>query len=104
MGMADTERGVLKTELTNIQRGKAGPSLISLAMITDDNWHRIGFVRDGEDRILYVDDVEVARDTLAGLEGSDGGLYIGAGSALEPGTFWSGMIDNVRIYNRVVIP
>jgi len=51
-----------------------------------------------------VDDVEVAHDTQTGLKGSDGGLYIGAGKGLEPGTFWSGMIDDVRIYDRVVAP
>jgi hypothetical protein len=51
-----------------------------------------------------VDDVEVACDTLGGLKGSDGGLNIGTGKGLEPGTFWSDIIDDVRIYGRVVIP
>ena len=31
-------------------------------------------------------------------------LAIGAGKDLAPGTFWSGLIDDVRIYNRVVKP
>jgi hypothetical protein len=39
-----------------------------------------------------------------GLEGSGGGLHIGTGNALEPGTYFSGLIDDVRIYNRVVLP
>ena len=43
-------------------------------------------------------------DTEGGLKGSGGGLYIGAGKDLEAGTFWSGMIDDVRIYDRVVEP
>jgi hypothetical protein len=50
---------------------------------------------------LYVDDVEVARDTQSGLAVSDGGFTLGAGS---PGPGWSGLIDDVRIYNRVVKP
>jgi hypothetical protein len=31
-------------------------------------------------------------------------LYIGAGASLTPGTFWSGLIDDVRIYDRAVKP
>jgi hypothetical protein len=31
-------------------------------------------------------------------------LSIGAGKAMEAGTFWSGLIDDVRIYNRTVKP
>jgi len=50
---------------------------------------------------LYVDGVEVAKDAapLSDLESANGGLYIGAGNALEPGTFWSGLIDDVRIHS-----
>jgi hypothetical protein len=72
---------------------------LSQAVITDGDWHRVGFTWDGSNRILYVDDVEVAKDAPANLAGSDDGLYIGAGSALTPGTFWSGLIDDVRIYD-----
>ena len=35
---------------------------------------------------------------------SDAGLHIGAGKSLEAGSFWSGLIDDVRIYNRAVTP
>ncbi len=59
---------------------------------------------DGTDRILYVDDLEVARDAQIDLAGSDAGLYIGAGKNLEPGSFFSGLIDDVRIYDRAVRP
>ena len=59
---------------------------------------------DGSSRILYVDDVVVAEDTLSGLTGASEGLRIGANSNLEAGSFWAGMIDDVRIYNRVVEP
>jgi hypothetical protein len=73
-------------------------------VVTDGDWHRVGFVRDGSDRILYVDDIEVARDTATNLESASGGLYIGAGSDLEPGALWSGLIDDVRIYSRALAP
>jgi hypothetical protein len=73
-------------------------------VITDGNWHRVGFVWDGSQRILYVDDVEVAIDTQSGLESSEGGLHIGAGNIPDAGSFFSGPIDDVRIYNRAVTP
>ena len=78
----------------------------SESFITDGQWHRIGFVWDGSYRYLYVDGVEVAKDAapLSSLGSSSNGLYIGAGKAMAPGTYFSGLIDDVRIYNRVVSP
>ncbi len=94
--------GALMTELKGA--GRTGKPLASAANITDGAWHRVGFVWDSTNRILYVDDVEVARDTQTSLAASTGGLLIGADSALTPGAFWSGLIDDVRIYNRVATP
>jgi len=61
---------------------------------------------DGTRRYLYVDGAEVAADAVASgnLNHCAGGMYIGAGSTLAPGTFWSGLIDDVRLYNRAVKP
>jgi hypothetical protein len=71
-------------------------------VITDGNWHRIGFVWDGSHRRLYVDGVVAAEDTQAALAGSVNGLFIGCGKAMGAGTFWSGLIDDVRIYNAAL--
>ena len=79
-------------------------SVVSQTVITDGTWHRVGFVWDGASRILYVDGGEVARGPQSALASSTGGLYIGANSKLTAGAFWSGLIDDVRIYNRVVQP
>jgi hypothetical protein len=92
--------GALMTELK--QSGRSGKPLVSGAVITDGVWQRVGLVWDGANRILYVDDVEVAKDTQTSLVASAGGLYLGAGSTLAPGSFWSGLIDDVRIYERAV--
>jgi hypothetical protein len=54
--------------------------------------------------VIYADDIPVAEDTQNGLESSIGGLKIGGGTDSAPGTFWSGLIDDVRIYNRAVNP
>jgi 7,8-dihydropterin-6-yl-methyl-4-(beta-D-ribofuranosyl)aminobenzene 5'-phosphate synthase len=100
---ADPSEGNLMTELKGTGRGITA-ELLSQTIITDGNWHRIGLVWDGSHRKLYVDDVAVAEDTQTNLAASESGLYIGAGTAMEPGSFWSGLIDDIRIYNRVVIP
>ena len=41
----------------------------------------------------------MAEDTQDGLTDSANGLYIGTGKVMEPGTYWSGLIDDVRIYD-----
>ena len=101
----DSVESCLMTELKAFGRGAPGP-LLSQTVINDGNWHRIALVWDGSYRHLYVDGAEVAKDAtpLSGLESAEGGLYFGTGSTLAPGTFFSGMIDDVRIYNRAVSP
>ena len=99
---ADSTDGNLRTELTS--PGRSGKPMNSQTNITDGNWHQIGFVWDGFSRTLYVDGIVVAQDTQDRLGSSDSGLYIGCGKAMEPETYWSGLIDDVRIYNRVVFP
>jgi hypothetical protein len=55
-------------------------------------------------RTLYVDGVVAAEDVQNNLASSSNGLYIGVGKNLDADTFWSGLIDDVRIYKRVVRP
>jgi len=88
--------GKLMTELKSCD-GPATP-LVSETVITDSKWHRIGLVWDGSHRILYVDGEPAAEDTLAGLHGSQMGLYIGVDKNYTPGTFFAGLIDDIRIY------
>ncbi len=98
----DSIQGCLMTELKPTGRG--GTSLLSQTCITDNIWHRIGLVWDGSRRHLYVDGVEVANDAvpLSGLVGMYGDLYLGTGSFRTTGTFFSGLIDDVCIYNKAL--
>ncbi|MHC4542376.1 MAG: LamG-like jellyroll fold domain-containing protein [Planctomycetota bacterium] len=64
----------------------------------------LGFVWDGSSRTLCVGGVVVAEDAQSSMQPCDGGLYIGTGKNKEPGTFWSGLIDDVRIYDRTITP
>ncbi|MBL7186918.1 MAG: LamG domain-containing protein [Phycisphaerae bacterium] len=98
----DPSTGELRTELTSA--GRSGGPLLSQTNITDDAWHRVGLVWSGSHRALYVDGVTVAEDTQDRLQGSGNSLHIGTGSAMAPGTYFSGLIDDVRIYNRAVRP
>ncbi|MHC4700574.1 MAG: LamG domain-containing protein [Planctomycetota bacterium] len=98
----DPLEGCLMTELTD--PGRSAAPLLSQTVITDGNWHRIGFVWDGLYRTLYVDSIAVAQDTQDGLPNSSNGLCIGTDENMQPGTFFSGLIDDVRIYNRAVSP
>ncbi|MHC4707177.1 MAG: Kelch repeat-containing protein [Planctomycetota bacterium] len=78
-------------------------TLESESVITDGQWHHVGLIYDliGLRRYLYVDGAEVAKDTNnVGGVGSDGDLYFGTGKDMETGTYFSGLIDDVRIYHR----
>ena len=51
-----------------------------------------------------MDDILVAQDTDTGLADCYGGLNIGCGKGMAPGSFFCGLIDDVRIYSRAVKP
>jgi hypothetical protein len=77
-------------------------ALVSETIVTDGQWHHVGFVYDIDTfhRRLYVDGFLVVEDSTAvsGMH-SEGGLYIGASKDLDVGIFFSGLIDDVRIYD-----
>jgi Tol biopolymer transport system component len=99
--MADAD-GTLATELQS--GGRMANALHSSAVVTDGDWHRIALTWDGVNRRLYVDDVEVAADTQTSLAGSTGNLLLGASAKVALTDFWSGLIDEVRVYSRAVKP
>jgi len=98
---ANPSDGRLMTGLMDIYFGP----LESESVITDVQWHHIGLVYDltAMKRRLYVDGAEVVVDAgyVGGVQ-SSGGLYIGAGQDLGTGTFFSGLIDDVRIYDAAL--
>jgi hypothetical protein len=98
----DPGTGAIMTELRS--GGRQSKALYSDAVITDGNWHRVSFTWDGTNRRLYVDGLLVAEDTDVALADSSGGLNLGCGKLMVPNTFFTGLIDDVRIYNRAVRP
>jgi N-acetylneuraminic acid mutarotase len=93
-------QGALTTELS--KGGRSGVGLSSQAVITNGDWHRIAFTWDGVNRRLYVDGMLAAEDVHDKLADSYGKLALGSARNMASGTFWSGLIDDVRIYNRAV--
>lgn len=100
---ADPSDGSLQTQLKSASR-REGRALGSQTVITDGDWHRVGFSWDGLNRVLQVDDLVVATDTQPNLKTARGTLYIGTDKDRATATFWSGQIDDVRIYDRAVVP
>jgi hypothetical protein len=106
LGM-DMSSGYLITGLVPPPLGRFKPKpLESEFVITDGQWHHIGIVWDGSYRSLYADGIDVAKDANAfvTLNFSNGGLYIGASKNFDVGTYFSGVIDDVRIYNQALSP
>jgi len=99
---ADTIEGRLITDLK--PSGRSAFPLSSQTIITNDEWNYVGFVWDGSWRKLFLDNTIVAQDPQTYLVGSNNGLYIGTGKQLGPDTFFSGLIDDVRIYDRAITP
>ncbi len=107
---ADPTTGNLMTELKCFNENMVpGTDLLSSIQINDGQWHHVGLVWDlFGTRILYVDGIEAAKDTMQ--EGSfgfgeDGGINIGfQASILHRTGYWSGLIDDVRIYDRALTP
>jgi len=94
--------GELISEL--IDSGQSVIQSMPQGSITDGQWHRIGLVWDGSRRTLFVDGAAVAEGTSDSRGVVSSGLYIGVGHNYAPDTFFSGLVDDVRIYNRAVHP
>ncbi len=100
----DASTGAVLTRLTDGSR--ITQPLTSRAIVTDGVWHGIRLVWDGSGRRLYVDGKEVASDKrkLNPLKSSTADFHFAAGKDLEPGSFWSGLIDDIRVHNGALIP
>jgi hypothetical protein len=78
--------------------------LVSEFVITDGQWHHVGIVvvvyQSMRFRYLYLDGVRIVTDTQSVvLPYANGGMYFGADKILDAGTLFSGLIDDVRIYD-----
>ena len=101
---ADSE-GKLVAHLAPMSGRHEKPPVNTDVVVTDGDWHCVGLAWDGSVRIVYVDGIEATRDEeYIYFQKSTNGYYIGTGFERTPGTFWSGMIDDFRVYDYAVIP
>lgn len=71
--------------------------------IGPDTWTYVTVTYDGRDQILYKNGVPVFQRTQTGAMGTNSSkLLIGARGSTTPRNFFSGMIDELKIYNRVL--
>jgi Tol biopolymer transport system component len=98
---ADTLDGKLMTGLRPPSGRSPTPPMVADIIITDGQWYHVGIVvTEQKVRHLYVDGIRAAFDTQpVVMPSSDGGLHMGSDKTLGAGTLFSGLIDDVRIYN-----
>lgn len=103
LGM-EAATGALLTEVRDT--GRFTKPLVSEANISDGAWHQLRLVWDGKRRYIYVDDEPAVADTrdLGTLKSSNHDFFLGVGEDLAAGTFFAGLIDEVRIYNVALKP
>jgi hypothetical protein len=88
--------------------GTGGGDFISAQIGSEllaDTWYHVTATFDGENLRIYLDGVlEAALFVGGGPVQADGPLHIGAGvnTAGNPTVFFSGSIDDVRVYSRVL--
>ncbi len=103
-GIRMTNNGRLQAEVAGI--GSFSYEILSASPANDGNWHHVALVRQGASARLYLDgqlsgsvdtkDVLVVNNTGPMLIGSDPCIDV------EPTRFYSGVIDEVELFNRVL--
>ncbi|MEU1393889.1 MULTISPECIES: LamG-like jellyroll fold domain-containing protein [unclassified Nonomuraea] len=68
------------------------------APLTTGSWTHLAVTHDGTTARLYVNGTEVAQASIGALQDSGGALQIGANTVWSE--YFSGLIDELRIYNR----
>jgi len=82
--------------------GTSGNYLYGVTPVDDDKWHHVGAVYDGATFSLYVDGgLDASEESTGSITASSYPLLIGE-NAQATGRFWTGLIDEVVIYNRAL--
>ena len=82
--------------------GTSGNYLYGVTLVDDDKWHHVGAVYDGATFFLYVDGkLDASEESTGNITASSYPLYIGNNSQ-NTDREWTGLIDEVVIYNRAL--
>ncbi len=74
--------------------------------VVEGVWQHVAGVYDGSELRVYLDGVEVASAATSGPIQTSGDEYagIGGGDGFVPGNQFSGLMDDLRIYQRAISP
>ena len=82
--------------------GTSGNYLFGVTLVDDDKWHHVGAVYDGATFSFYVDGkLDSSEESTGSITISSYPLYIGNNSQ-NTDREWTGLIDEVMIYNKVL--
>ncbi|HEX8226933.1 MAG TPA: LamG domain-containing protein [Candidatus Saccharimonadales bacterium] len=91
---------VVDTNKFAVYRCSVG-SIIQTAFTATNSWHHFAYTYDGTTNNLYLDNVAVSPNTTAVGTGTVG--YTIFGNERAAGSIWySGQLDDIRIYNRAL--
>ncbi|MFG1617937.1 LamG-like jellyroll fold domain-containing protein [Nonomuraea wenchangensis] len=83
-----------------LQTSDAGGGIVSGSALPLNQWSHLALTYDGSTARLYVNGSPVSQPAMTGAVLDDGGALRIGGNAFW-GEFYSGLIDEVRVYNRV---
>ena len=81
---------------------EAANRLSSSKTVNDTNWHHLEMVSNGASLKLYLDGVLESQSAYSQFSSSASNLYVASNAT--PGSYFSGLIDDVRIYNYARSP
>ena len=70
--------------------------------ITDDEWHFIAYVRDGDTAFAYTDGDLVGEETPSGNPAAQARWSIGQEWDTNPSDFYNGVVDDVHFFNEAL--
>ncbi|MDD4353360.1 MAG: LamG domain-containing protein [Candidatus Nanoarchaeia archaeon] len=79
-------------------------SVISISSVGDNEWHNIVCTYDGSTLKLYFDGLLESSKNAEGQIYYDGETGARIGYHLESGTYFNGLIDDVKIFNKALNP
>ncbi len=92
--------GSVPTGSVSVILNRVNPTMNSDTLVDDGNWHHITVIRNSTGAYLYIDGKE--EDTAGTSIDVTSSMPVYIGTTPNCGTFFSGVIDEVRIYNRAL--
>jgi lysophospholipase L1-like esterase len=102
--LTDTDSGEMLVGMT--AGGRGGIPLKTGFVTTEGRWHELRLVWDGTKRHLYADGLKLVADSQApsNMNLSRRSLLLGTGKDFDTQSYWTGQLDDIRIYQEALLP